>query len=114
MIEGFRVEVTAEELVRHLDERIHHHHELAAECESKAKRLEALQQVAEEDDDAALGFCGPSYRHALAEKATRHRSRELLMTFLRNHVVVNEIYRLTEQDLRSVEWLPTEESARVY
>jgi hypothetical protein len=32
MIDGFRVDVTAEELAAHLDERIHHHQARAEEC----------------------------------------------------------------------------------
>jgi hypothetical protein len=33
--------------------------------------------------------------------------------FARNHVVATEIYRLSEEDLRLLEWLPVEEPGMV-
>ena len=40
----------------------------------------------------------------------RHRRRELFLIFARDHVVASEIYRLTEKDLRALEWMPMEDS----
>ena len=39
MIDGFKIDVTADELVAHLDRRINHHHERAQECETRLQRL---------------------------------------------------------------------------
>lgn len=108
MIEGLRIDVTAEELVRHLDERIRHHHSRAAECESKAKRVEALDSKPD-DEDGHFMACWPSYAHELERRAARHRDREALLAFLRDHVIGHEIYRLTEGDLKSLELLPIEQ-----
>jgi hypothetical protein len=111
MIEGFRIDVTAEEVTRHLDERIQRHHELAEECEMKAKRVEALDAPGEDEldhDEAQLGLW-PGYRDDLYRRAARRRSRELLLIFFRQRVVTGEVYRLSQDDLRSLEWLPVAE-----
>ena len=42
MIEGFRIDVTAEEMGRHLDERIEYHRGRAQDCELKVQKLKAV------------------------------------------------------------------------
>lgn len=108
MIEGFRVDVTAEELVTHLDARIGYHHERTQECESKLRQLEALEPQAA-DEEEAFDMCAASRQHGLERIGARHRSREVFLMFARNHIVSSEIYRLSEDDLRLLEWLPMEE-----
>jgi hypothetical protein len=107
MIEGFRIEVTADELGRHLDERITHHHERAADYERRAKELEALTGSPLDDDDEGMMRCW-GIDDQMERKATRHRDREALLVYLRNHLVAGEVYRLTEADLRSLELFPVE------
>ena len=48
--------------------------------------------------------------HDLERRAARHRRRELFLIFARDHIVANDIYRLTEKDLRALEWMPLEDS----
>ncbi|MGH9350505.1 MAG: hypothetical protein ACRD26_24935 [Vicinamibacterales bacterium] len=112
MIEGFKVDVTAEELVAHLDGRAQHHRERLLECESKLRQLQTLEPGphTEEED---FEMCTASRLHGVERLVERHRSRELFLMFARNHVVATEIYRLTEDDLRLLEWLPTEPSLMV-
>jgi hypothetical protein len=113
VIDGIRIDVTAEELVRHLDERIRHHRERSAECERKAQRAGTMESSPQdEDEDEPMIACWPGFVHELERRAARHRNREALLVFLRNHVVAHEIYRLSERDLKSVELLPIEEEAR--
>jgi hypothetical protein len=115
VIDGIRIDLTADELIRHLDERIQHHHDRAAECDRKARNVADLQSSAEGDDDEDPAIaCWPSMVHDQERRAARHRSREALLVFLRNHVVANEIYRLSERDLKSVELLPADETARLF
>jgi hypothetical protein len=116
VIDGIRIELTAEELVRHLDERIRHHHDRAIECDQKAQRVGSLESTArdEDDDDEAMMACWPGFVHELERRAARHRNREALLAFFRNHVIVHEIYRLSERDLKSIELLPVEEEARMF
>jgi len=109
MIEGFRIDVTADELVAHLDGRIVHHHDRAQECETKLLRLQALAPTADEEEEA-FEMSGASQLHGLERMATRHRNREMFLMFARNHVASNEIYRLSEHDLRLLEWLPLDDN----
>ena len=109
MIDGFRIDVTADEMGRHLDARIEYHHGRAQECEAKLTKLRALDTSGDEEEDM-FEVCGSSRLHGLERMATRHRARELFLIFARNHIVANEIYRLTDGDLQLLEWLPGEES----
>jgi hypothetical protein len=109
MIDGFRIDVTAEELVAHLDRQVTHHHERAQECDAKLQQLRALETAADEEEDA-FQMCGASRVGALERLVARHRNREVFLMFARNHVVASEIYRLSEQDLQLLEWLPLQES----
>jgi len=54
-------------------------------------------------------MCASSRVHGLERLMARHRSREVFLTFAREHLSAREIYRLTEDDLRLLEWLPAEE-----
>ena len=115
MIDGIRIDLTADELTRHLDERIRHHHERAADCDRRAQRVADIQSPTENDEDEEpMIACWPSMVHDMERRAAKHRSREALLVFLRNHVVANEIYRLSELDLKSVELLPVDETARLF
>jgi hypothetical protein len=108
MIDGFRVDVTAEELVTHIDARIAYHRERIAECESKLRRLEALDSAPGEDEEEMFEMCASSRLHGLERLVARHRNREAFLVFAHEHVAAREIYRLTEDDLRLLEWLPVE------
>jgi hypothetical protein len=109
VIDGFRVEVTSDEIVRHLEHRIRHHRDIAAECVARAKRLESLEPPEDdEDEDEELGMW-PGYQEELQRRAARHRQREAMLIFFRDRVAANEIYRLAERDLRSLEWLPADD-----
>jgi hypothetical protein len=109
MIDGFRVDVTAEELAAHLDERVHHHQTREEECAAKLRRLEALDAEPAEEEEAMFDMCASSRVHGLERMLARHRSRVTFLAFARDHIVAREIYRLSEEDLRLLEWLPAEE-----
>ena len=111
MIEGFRIDVTAEELLCHLDGRIQIHREAAVRCDSKRIRLEAAASSDKpsedaEDEDEHLALCWPGYVGDLERRAERHKSHEAALVFLRDHLIALEIYRLTESDLRLLELWP--------
>lgn len=110
MIEGFRIDVTADELVAHLDRRITYHHDRAQECDTKLQRLRALESATDEEEEV-LHMCGTSRIDGLERLVARHRNREVFLMFARNHVVANEIYRLSEDDLQLLEWLPLQEAS---
>ena len=107
MIDGFRIDVTAEELLRHLDARVQTHREEASRCDAKRLRLETAGAANETDDEEGpMALCWPGYLGDLEHRAARHRRRETALVFLRDHIVAHEIYRLGEADLKLVELWP--------
>jgi len=108
MIDGFKIEITANELVAHLDGRIGHHHDRTQECETKLQRLRTLESPID-DEEEVLQMCGASRIDGLERLVAKHRNREVFLMFARNHIVANEVYRLSEDDLRLLEWLPVDE-----
>ncbi len=101
MIDGMKVDVTAEEIVQLLEERIEEHRTNAEADEASAARLEGTDRS---DDEVDSMFEEPTATR-LRRRSQRERDREQSLTFLRNHVVVGETYRLTTDDLRTLEIL---------
>ena len=112
MIHGFRIDITADEMGTHLDRRIGYHRERAQECETKLQRLKALAPAADEEEEV-FEMCGSSTLHGLERMVGRHRNREVFLIFARDHIVGNEVYRLSEEDLRLLEWLPIDDGSMV-
>jgi len=110
VIDGFKIEATAEEIVKHLDDRIRHHRERADSLDAKAAAVEVRASPADDDDEEQLAVCWPGYIMELQRRAARHRRREMFLMFARDRVAPAELYRLSERDLQTLEWLPVEES----
>lgn len=98
MIDGLRLDISADELVRLLDERINEHTENARSDDDNAQRLDGTRRTNEDDwdDDQST---------RLRQRAQMERERAGALTFMRNHVVRGETYRLCEDDLRTLEIL---------
>ena len=103
MIEGLRLDVTADEIVKLIDQRITHHTENAETDEADAKKLDATVRADDEDDEYAEEM---SVGARLRRRDQRERERADALSFMRNHVVRGETYRLTNDDLRTLEILP--------
>src|SRR6185436_15907501 len=62
VIDGFRIEMTADELIQHLDTRIQHHRTAASECDAKRIRFEAVGSLPEEEEgEGAFLAVWPGY-----------------------------------------------------
>lgn len=96
-MEGFRIDMTGEEILRHLGARIHHHESAAADSDRKRVQLEATL----DPDDEDMELVWPGYSEE--RQAARHKRRVAALLFLRDHVVAHEIYRLGHADLRLLE-----------
>jgi len=106
MVEGLKLDVRAEELVARLDERVSAHR---AKVDAYAAQLRRLGDIGPDpdDDDGMAELRGRgSPRRSLEQKHQQHTERAALLTFLRDHLVAGEIYRLSEEDLRFAELLP--------
>ena len=112
MIEGLRVDLTADELTRLLEERIEHHREVAADCDSRRIRLQAVVTPDPDDTDEQLAAALPAYVDNLERRAERHRDRADALEFLRDHLVAHEIYRLGETDLEMLQLWPEDTMVR--
>jgi hypothetical protein len=107
VVDGFRIEMTADELIQHLEGRILHHRTAASECEAKRIRFEAVGTLPDEEDgDPPLLAAWPGYGMELERRTDSHKRKEATLTFLRDHVIAREIYRLGEHDLRLLELWP--------
>lgn len=96
MIEGLKFDVTTAELRGHLQERVTHHKERA---EFYAGQVKAL----EDGNAQGMNYSGGDPVRALKDKHSEHKHKIDLFKFLVDHVVPNEMYRLTESDLLQLE-----------
>ncbi len=94
MIDGLKLTMTGDQIRTRLDARIQHHRE-----ESVRWRQEASS-----DGDTPDAIQLPA--HMCEHEAARHQWRAEVLTFIRDHADVCEIYRLTAADLEFAELLP--------
>ena len=106
MIHGLKLDVPAEELVTRLDERIARHRAKVDAYQAQLHRLGEIGPDPEDDDPVAELRGRGSPRSGLERKRQEHLERVELLTFLRQHLVTAETYRLSEEDLRFAELLP--------
>jgi hypothetical protein len=106
MIEGLKLDVRAEELVAKLDERVAMHRAKAEAYGAQLRRLGDIGPDPEDEDVVAELRGRGSPRHSLERKHHEHTERVALLTFLRDHLVGGEVYRLSDEDLRFAELLP--------
>jgi hypothetical protein len=95
MIEGLKIDVSADELTSHLNERVEYH---KAKREFYEKQVQGLR-----DGGVGQGMQSNDPVSSLQGSAKSHGDREGLFRFLADHVVTDETYRLSEQDLTRLE-----------
>jgi len=105
VVQGIRLQVTGRELAVRLGERIRWHRERGDVLIDQIKRLVDLERGATDTLAQVLGRLD-SPRAALEKKLHEHQERASFLTFLRDHVSPEEIYRLDSSDLRMTEILP--------
>jgi len=104
MIDGLKLDVSADEIVSLLDRRIAEHHAKAEADAGHAERLKGTDREDDEGEDEYLAYGEPT-ADRLRRRAQRERDRKDALTFMRNHVVRGETYRLSTEDLRVIEIL---------
>jgi hypothetical protein len=112
MIEGLKVDLTADELTRLLKQRIDHHRDIADDCVTRRVRLQTVTTPHPDDTEEQLAAAWPAYLDNLERRAERHRDRAEALQFLREHLVVHEIYRLGEEDLAMLRLWPQDTTVR--
>lgn len=104
MIDGLRLDVTADEIATLLDRRIAEHQAKADADEGSARKLKDADRVDDDDDDEFSAYGEPASER-LRRRAQRQRDRKDALMFMRNHLVRGETYRLSTDDLRTIEVL---------
>ena len=112
MVEGLRVDLAADELARLIDARVEHHKAVAADCERRRTRLQAVTAPDPDDTEEQLAAAWPAYLEHLERRAERHRDRAGALQFLRDHLIAHEIYRLGEEDLETLQLWPQDTQVR--
>ena len=103
MIDGIVMDVTGQELIDRIEAREADHRERARECQAELQRLSA--EAGTSDRVEGGGWMRPTPER-LERKSRQYLERAEALLFLRNHVVVNETYRLTQTNLRTADLLP--------
>jgi hypothetical protein len=103
MIDGLRLDVSADEIVKLLEQRISEHRENAEADEDNAKKLDALKRPDDLEDEIWVEDSTATSR--LRRRAQRGRNRIEALKFMRDHVIRGETYRLTNEDLQTLEIL---------
>ena len=103
MIDGLRLDVSADEIVKLLEQRITEHRENADADEDNAKKLDALKRPDDLEDEIWVDDSTATSR--LRRRAQRERNRTEALKFMRDHVIRGETYRLTNEDLQTLEIL---------
>ena len=106
MIEGLKLDVRAEELKTRIGARIAEHQARVDAYARQLKRLADIEPEPDDDDVVSEIRGGGSPRSAVERKHQQHSERVSLLTFLRDHLVEGEVYRLSQEDLRFAEFLP--------
>lgn len=97
MINGLQVELSSDELRKHLDDRVGFHTKKAFWYEDQIGSLsEGLKENPNMSNDPVS-----SLRRSLNE----HQQKAAFFSVLRDHIIPDEVYRLTEHDLGRLEFI---------
>lgn|SRR5689334_16291749 len=105
VIHGIRVQVRGSELAVRLNERIRWHHGRNDALIGDMKKLADLERDGRSELATVMGRY-ESPRAMLEEKLREHQDRAAFLTFLRDHIEKDAVYRLDSIDLRMTEILP--------
>lgn len=107
MINGIIMDVKGEELIERISVRVAHHQERAKECGAQLRKLRGRRQpTLDKDGETTFDGAMPHDKQTLARKTRQHRERAEALMFLAKHLVRDEVYRVTETDLRAADLLP--------
>lgn len=100
MIEGLKIDVSTDELRKHLKERASEHgnkfHDYRHKLKAHREEVDALPDGFANSTQQSLG-------QQLKSAMDRHQDKEAYFNFVMEHLVDNEIYRLADSDLQKLE-----------
>src|SRR5262249_51733485 len=105
VVRGINLTVSGRELAVRLTERIRWHRERGDALLVQMKKL--LEVEREAGEDLANALAGDNSPRATVDKKLReHQERASFLTFIRDHIAAESLYRLDSTDLRMTEILP--------
>jgi type IV secretory pathway VirB4 component len=99
MVTGLQIDIPSDELKKLMEERLAHCNEKQTVYEQEAKTLRASVQKLEGDLKVGKGG-GFNPAETLEQNATKYRELAAWYKFMLEHVIKNETYRLSTEDLR--------------
>jgi hypothetical protein len=94
MIEGLKIQMSAAELAKLIDERIERREAEASECEADLRRPENERRDPLEPE------------HIIEREMEEHRQRAVVLRILRDHLIAGETYLLDDRDLEFADLVP--------
>jgi hypothetical protein len=105
VVQGLRLHVSGKELAVRLGERIRwHRHRGDVLIEQMQKLAEVERQAGDELARALTPYDSPRAR--IERQLREHQERASFLAFLRDHLSLEDVYRLDSADLRTTEILP--------
>lgn len=104
-IRGIQLNVPGRELAVRLSDRIRFHRERADTLIAQMTKIAQAEHEAAEDLVGVLGRY-ESPRATLEKRVREHQERASFLTFVRDHVDPDALYRLDSADLKMTEILP--------
>jgi hypothetical protein len=104
-IQGIRLTVNGRELTVRIAERIRWHRERSDMLIQQMKKLTEVERSAADDLAYMLGRY-ESPRALLEKRLREHEERASFLAFVRDHLVIDAVYRLDSSDLKMIDVLP--------
>jgi hypothetical protein len=98
MVNGLQVDVQSSELKKIIQSRIDYHTERAALYEAKANEIRKSLEGVEENTIGKVSNGSPTQN--LDDKAREHKDKLVHFKFMLEHVIVDDVYRLSQSDLQ--------------
>jgi len=95
MIEGLKIKITSDELRKHLQERSKYHLDKVTFYNGQVTALQ--------DSGLSSNMTSNDPVGSLKSSAEKHQDKFALFTFMAEHVIPNEEYILSENDLSRIE-----------
>jgi len=100
-IMGLQVDVKSAELKKIISSRVEYHQNKAEAYEAQAGKLRATIKGIEEDNEVGkVTNSNGDPAQNMETKAKEHKDKAVHFQFLLDHVIVDETYRLSTEDLR--------------
>jgi len=101
MITGFQLDVSSDELKNHLQIKADYH---KGKAESYGRQLEGVTKLMSDEPNAGLGQT-VNADTGLHNQYRSHAQRASFFKFCADHILPNETYRLTEENLIKLEFV---------